>query len=69
MTTHTFDVSKYEELWEIGTAFSRHSQSLKQDKNIKGYLLVVDYGGDIGVLTESDGTISSWPSPESKEVM
>lgn len=53
------DVSKYDKLWRICTVFSSHTQSLKQTEDVKGYLLMVDYGGDIGIITESYGTLSS----------
>lgn len=53
------DVEKYQRLLGIGIDFAERVQSLRRQEAVKGFLLMVDYGDDMGILNESFGTLAA----------
>lgn len=54
-----FDTETYQKLLGIGIDFAERAQRLREHNGVKGFLLMVDYGGDIGILSDSFGTLAA----------
>ena len=61
-----FDTFYYEKLLGAGASFKRYAQSIQHIEGVRGGLIMVDFGPDIGIVSESFGTLASM-SREVKE--